>query len=599
MRPLASLTNRIFLASSVLAVLSIAVAVFVINARVTREAEDSVRRGLEETAALLGDWQSTLSDNFQLATRLVADSPKLKAAIDTGDPQTVEPLAREFQRETKGDVLIITHRSGRVLARLGPWTEDPPRGEDDVGTPAAVTYWPHPDGVLQLVTVPVLVGSQVLGGVSVGFLFDRARASQLRHMTESEIAFAVGGRVVAGTVDARHFPTLEQALRDKRQWARVAIGDDDYVVSVRPFEGRADGGEASAIVFQSRTERLRFLREIHLALSVTAILAVLGAVGLGYLVARTVTRPLAAITAAMREIARTGDLTRKVTLPAGNWEDEDARLLARTFNTLTDSIATFQREAAQKERLSSLGRLSTIIAHEIRNPLMIIKASLRTLRRDPLEPSDVREAAGDIGEEVERLNGIVTGVLDFARPVRIDVAPTDLRSVCEQSIAAATADRADPDVALVADEGLPALVTDGERLRGVLVNLVTNARQAVVARRDREAGVAAESPGTAVPPGSGLVEGTDDGQKVTVRLRRAGERRVAVEVIDRGAGIPPDEMKHLFEPYFTTKREGTGLGLAIARNVIEALGGTIQVESSVGVGTRVKIELGDAPPRDT
>ena len=62
------------------------------------------------------------------------------------------------------------------------------------------------------------------------------------------------------------------------------------------------------------------------------------------------------------------------------WQDEDARLLATTFNTLTDSIARFQREAAQKERLSSLGRLSTVIAHEVRNPLMIIKAALRSLR---------------------------------------------------------------------------------------------------------------------------------------------------------------------------------------------------------------------------
>ena len=83
----------------------------------------------------------------------------------------------------------------------------------------------------------------------------------------------------------------------------------------------------------------------------------------------------------MREVAATGDLTRKIALrgPA-RWDDEDARLLATTFNTLTDSIARFQREVAQKERLSSLGRLSTVIAHEVRNPLMIIKAALRTLR---------------------------------------------------------------------------------------------------------------------------------------------------------------------------------------------------------------------------
>ena len=93
------------------------------------------------------------------------------------------------------------------------------------------------------------------------------------------------------------------------------------------------------------------------------------------------TRPLGAITATMREMAATGDLTRRIAPPAGaRWEDEDARLLATTFNAMTDSIARFQREAAQRERLSSLGRLSTVVAHEIRNPLMIIKTALRTLR---------------------------------------------------------------------------------------------------------------------------------------------------------------------------------------------------------------------------
>src|SRR5258707_205630 len=83
----------------------------------------------------------------------------------------------------------------------------------------------------------------------------------------------------------------------------------------------------------------------------------------------------------MREVAITGDLTRKIVLRQNNrWDDEDARLLATTFNTLTDSISRFQRDMSQKERLTSLGRLSTVIAHEVRNPLMIIKATLHALR---------------------------------------------------------------------------------------------------------------------------------------------------------------------------------------------------------------------------
>ena len=120
------------------------------------------------------------------------------------------------------------------------------------------------------------------------------------------------------------------------------------------------------MVVRSRTEQLRFLGPIQSVLAVTVVVTMLLAVVLSYAVARTITRPLAAITDVMREVAATGDLTRKIPPPAGRWDDEDARLLATTFNTLTDSIARFQREVSQRERLSSLGRLST--RHRARGP---------------------------------------------------------------------------------------------------------------------------------------------------------------------------------------------------------------------------------------
>ncbi len=99
-----------------------------------------------------------------------------------------------------------------------------------------------------------------------------------------------------------------------------------------------------------------------------------------------------------------GDLTRRIHLPSGTrWEDEDARLLASSFNSMTNSIARFQRDAAQRERFSSLGRLSTVVAHEIRNPLMIIKMALRGLRQGTVAPAQLQAAVSDIDEEVARL----------------------------------------------------------------------------------------------------------------------------------------------------------------------------------------------------
>src|SRR6185436_19898796 len=191
-----------------------------------------------------------------------------------------------------------------------------------------------------------------------------------------DVAFVLGREVQASTLPAQFNDSLA-GLVGAAGVRRTTLGDSEYVAMTRPLtlpSTPADpAGDVTALVLRSRTERLRFLSDVHRELAVISVLAVLATTLLSYGIARTVTRPLGTITATMREMAATGDLTRRIPVRQSRWEDEDAQLLARTFNSMTDSIARFQREAAQRERLSSLGRLSTVVAHEIRNPLMIIK----------------------------------------------------------------------------------------------------------------------------------------------------------------------------------------------------------------------------------
>ncbi|RPJ69196.1 MAG: HAMP domain-containing protein [Acidobacteria bacterium] len=579
---LGSLTNRIFLASALLAVLSILTAVVLVRASVVREAERGLQRGLQEASALVTEWQTSLSENFQVAARLIADAPPLKAAVSTDDPATVAPLVRDYRALIRATVCIVTDREGRVLAEAGGWRPD--REEAGVAVARAVhgeelvSYWPHPNGLLLLVTVPIAAPPQIIGTLSVGFVFDRQRAQQVRQLTESEVALVLDGRVRASTLPESAAPAIGRLLAGTGA-SPIRIGDEEYVALVRPLAGTKPA--PVAVVLHSRTERLRFLTTINAALGLTALVAVIVAIGLSYLVARTITRPLEAITRGMREVAATGDLTRKIALPAGNWEDEDARLLASTFNTLTDSIARFQREAAQRERLLSLGRMSTVIAHEIRNPLMIIKAALRPLRKARPAQEDVAEAAKDIGEEVDRLNRIVTEVLDLARPVPFELSATDLAALCRQAAAAATAGDPDPPVALAVPDHPLVVYTDGERVRAVLVNLLTNARHAVLAGRQ-----------------DGRPDGERDGPEVELALVDCHDDRVAIEVRDRGTGIAAAHLGRVFEPYYTTRRGGTGLGLAIARNIVDGLGGRIAISSEEGAGTSVRIELPVTGPGD-
>ena len=577
MRLLSSLTNRIFLASAALAVLCIGAAVYFVNVRVTREAEAELLRGLEEAGRVVEQHSTTQSETFTLVARLMADLPKLKAAVETGDPPTVQPVAADYQSRVGSDLFVVRTRTGAVLAAVGPGgpvaAGDMPV-RDALAGGETTSFHAHPKGVLQVVTVPISIGAdppEIMGALSLGFVLDDALAARFGALTESEVAFALDGNVRSATFDAQERALL-QPLVGAPGVTRVPIVGSEYVALSRPLAPPSPGSSAAvALVLRSRTERLRFLGAIHAALAVTALLAVLVATVLSYGVARTVTRPLAAITAAMREMATTGDLTRKIALEPAHWADEDAGLLARTFNTLTDSIAAFQREVAQRERLSALGRLSTVVAHEVRNPLMIIKASLRVLRQGA-SPEHGREAVADIDEEVARLERVVNEVLDFARPIRCELGPTDLNALCRKAAEASLSGQAAPGIALRLDPGLPGVVTDGERVRTALVNILSNAREAVAARPD--AGAA--------DTGSPAVE---------LSTAPAAGGRVAIVVADRGIGIAAADLPHVFDPYFTTRRTGTGLGLAIAKNIVEALGGAITVRSRPSEGTEVRIEL--------
>jgi signal transduction histidine kinase len=584
-----SLTNRIFVASALLAVVSIGIGIYNVNVAVTTQAEKELRRGLDEARTLIEENRRIQVEHFTREARLIADTPRLKAAVEIGHPPTVLPVVEEFQQQLGADLFTVTDRHGRVLAQL-PHAGIVSYAAGTTGTFAAAdgressSFIAHTDGILQLVTVPIWINPDapvILGTLSLGFSLDRQAAERFRSLTNSEIVFGMGGLIRASTLPASGWPALSPLLARDGLTETVRLGGSEYIARTVELgsDGSAGGvGHASgaggataakAIILRSRTERLSFLRSLHTSFLATAIVVVLAATVLSYAIARTVTGPLGTITATMREMAATGDLTRRIPLPADpRWEDEDARLLASTFNSLTASIESFQREAAQRERLSALGRLSTVVAHEIRNPLMIIKAALRGLRKEGVAPGDVRTAVADIDEEISRLNRIVTEVLDFARPIRFELAENDLNALCADAARASAAEATALPVTLRLDPIVPAVVTDAERLRLVLVNALTNARHAVA---EHDAGTAPE----AIAMTTGL----------------AGDNRVFVEVRDRGIGIAPDDLSKIFDPYFTTRRTGTGLGLAISRNIVEGLRGAITVFSRRGEGTVVRIEL--------
>src|SRR5437773_2474772 len=223
MRPsmFASLRGRIFLASALLAVLSIGVAIYLVNVRVTREAEQTLQREIVTTSALVDQLRTTRTETFTQMARLIADAPKVKAAVDTNDPPTVQDIASGYQNQLKSNLLLVTNRAGAVLATVGANPQaaiivaNQPAVRDALKGRESFSLLPQPDGMLQLVTVPISIGlaqPEILGTVSVGFLLDDGLASQLKAITGSDVAFGMDGRILAATLPRGMYGALAGRL---------------------------------------------------------------------------------------------------------------------------------------------------------------------------------------------------------------------------------------------------------------------------------------------------------------------------------------------------------------------------------------------------
>ncbi len=206
--------------------MSIGAAVYFVSLTTTREAEAELQRGLIEAGTLVDQQCATLVRTLTVMARLVADAPRLKAAVDTGDPPTVQPLAREYREQLDAALMVLTDRHGRVLAEVG----DVDIAEGAIGSLPEIQqalagreaggFWPHADGVLQVMTVPITmltVAPDILGTLTVGFRLDNALAAQFKRATESDIAFAVEGQIRASTLPADDRAQLVSLLENRRR----------------------------------------------------------------------------------------------------------------------------------------------------------------------------------------------------------------------------------------------------------------------------------------------------------------------------------------------------------------------------------------------
>ena len=243
-------------------------------------------------------------------------------------------------------------------------------------------------------------------------------------------------------------------------------------------------------------------------------------------------------------------------------QSEKHRRTAEHLAEANRQVMEAQEAVRRSDRLAALGQLSAGLAHELRNPLGTIRASAEMLSKQVSEENEVaREVAGFIATEVDRTNSLVTRFLQFARPLELRPEKADLAQMLDRAIS--VAEREVKGVAIYRNYApeIPPFPFDAELMEHVFYNLIVNAAQA-----------------------------TREGGAVTVKSRLNGTV-AEVAVIDRGSGIPPETMKNIFNPFFTTKPTGVGLGLAIVSKIVDQHGGRIAVESRPGEGSIFCVSL--------
>jgi PAS domain S-box-containing protein len=258
-------------------------------------------------------------------------------------------------------------------------------------------------------------------------------------------------------------------------------------------------------------------------------------------------------------------------------EHDQAIGAALFFKDLTHVEQLEERERL-RDRLAALGEMAAAMAHEIKNPLAGIEVMAGLLRRQVPDQKESQSLVKDIISEAKMANAIVQEMLEFVRPVRLQLDRASIPDALKSAVTMADgkAKRGDIRVTINAPDTLPEIQGDGHQLTQVFANLLINAYEAL--------------------NGHGTVT-------LTARLLDAGEEgalqpdgvhpvaTVIVEVTDTGPGVSPELTDKIFNPFFTTKAQGSGLGLAIVRKIVDAHEARIDVRSTIGQGTCFRVTL--------
>jgi signal transduction histidine kinase len=501
--------------------------------------------------------------SVSLTLSLMSD---VRSAFSTGDQATIRDTAGELWVKISDEnaLFLVTDPRGRIIAYLGG-APQASLSKEFSAVRAAVPQFPKQsigftiiEGRLyQIVVTPVYVQAGLINVLVAGYAIDALVAQNFKQSTGSEFLFLVNGKVAASTLNGRATAALAARAAEPWQGGRISDGVIEYAPLWKPLidvDGKRIGELWIFRSFESARLRIAALRRDMFLMWFVAVAAGLW---ITYLLARRIVEPVLELDRAAAEVSRQNYAFRVREETGG-----ELGRLARTFNQMCESIQNARAELIRQERISTIGRLSSSIVHDLRNPLAAIYGGAEMLVDTELSPPQVKRLAANIYRASRRIQEMLQDLVNVSRGKTRGSESCRLREVVAAAVEASSsaAESQGVEIAVNVPAGLE-LPLERARIERVFLNLIANALE-VMPRGGKIRIFAAEEDASAV-----------------------------IRVEDTGPGIPPGVRSRLFEPFVTAgKKNGLGLGLALSRQAIQDHGGEMWIEPSES-GARFAIRL--------
>jgi signal transduction histidine kinase len=566
-----SLLWKILLSTSVAVTILFAITGEIVLNDITRTVSETVNEEVGSNFQAYKAYWDSRAERLSAVSRLLSTMPSVRAAFSTGDRATIQDSAGELWSKISDAtaIFLVTDPAGNVIASLGGATPLSRKRMDVVRLAAArfpqqASGFFLQDGDLYHISVtPVYVdsthGQALLNVLVAGYHVDALEAQRLKEATGGgEFLFLTSAGVIASTLNERATSVVVANLARTRPMDRVSDGVTEYARVETPLPDVMGAQLGQLCILRSFDAAQQRISGLYTNIVLLWILAVCIGFVLTYLLARRIVEPVKQLDRAAAEVAR-----QNYAIEVEVRSDDEMGRLARTFNNMCLSIRQAREDLIQQERITTIGRLSASIVHDLRNPLAAIYGGAEMLVDRDLPTGHVKRLAANIYQASRRIQDLLQDLLQVSRGKGRAPEMCRLREVasaaCDAVATQAEAQGVSLQLAIPPEIEVP---LERSRMERVFLNLVSNALEAMP-----EGGVVRIS---AVPQ----------------------EGVVLIQVEDTGPGIAPEIRSNLFQPFVSAgKRNGLGLGLALSRQTVLDHGGEMWVESEPGRGAKFYFRL--------